>query len=42
MGGGGQCLEYCGEGGQWGANSQQAHDVVLTSMRHTDVASTSF
>ena len=27
-----------GEGG----NSQQAHDVVTTSMRHNDVASTSF
>ena len=25
-----------------GANSQQAHDVVLTSMRRNDVASTSF
>ena len=25
-----------------GANSQQAHDVVLTSMRPIDVASTSF
>ena len=36
--GGGQCLEY------WrrGANSQQAHDVVLTSMRRNDVTSTSF
>ena len=33
MGGGGQ-------GG--GANSQQAHDVVMTSMRRNDVASTSF
>ena len=29
-----------GGGGQ--ANSQQAHDVVLTSMRRNDVASTSF
>ena len=29
-----------GPGG--GANSQQAHDVVLTSMRRNDVASTSF
>ena len=28
-------------GGQGGANSQQVHDVVLTSMRHNDVASTS-
>ena len=25
-----------------GQNSQQAHDVVMTSMRRTDVASTSF
>ena len=29
-------------GGQGGANSQQAHDVVMTSMRRKDVASTSF
>ena len=32
-------------GGVWGKrgpNSQQAHDVVMTSMRNTDVASTSF
>ena len=29
-------------GGQGGANSQQAHDVVTTSMRRNDVASTSF
>ena len=29
-----------GQGGG-GANSQQAHDVVLTSMRRSDVASTS-
>ena len=28
--------------GQGGANSQQAHDVVTTSMRRNDVASTSF
>ena len=34
MGGGG------GQGGE--ANSQQAHDVVTTSMRRNDVASTSF
>ena len=33
-------LEYWGGGG--GANSQQAHDIVLTSMRRKDVASTSF
>ena len=36
-GGGGQGLEYWG-----GANSKQGHDVILTSMRHNDVASTSF
>ena len=35
---GGQGLEYRGGG----ANSQQAHDVVTTSMRRNDVASTSF
>ena len=29
-----------GQGG--GANSQQAHEVVTTSMRRNDVASTSF
>ena len=40
--GGGQGLEYWGGGGARGPNSQQAHDVVLTSMRHNDVASTSF
>ena len=33
-------LEYWG-GGQEGPNSQQAHDVVMTSMRRNDVASTS-
>ena len=38
---GGQGLEYWGAKGR-GANSQQAHDVVLTSMRPNDVASTSF
>ena len=26
----------------WGAKSQQAHDIVTTSMRRNDVASTSF
>ena len=31
-----------GGGRQGGANSQQAHDVVMTSMRRNDVASTSF
>ena len=36
---GGQGLEYWG--GQGGMNSQQTHDVVLTSMRCNDVASTS-
>ena len=29
-------------GGQGGPNSQQAHDVVTTSMRRKDVVSTSF
>ena len=29
-----------GGGGQGGPDSQQAHDVVLTSMRRNDVAST--
>ena len=38
---GGQGLEYWG-GPRGGANSQQAHDVVMTSMRRNDVASTSF
>ena len=37
---GGQGLEYWG--GQGGPNSQQAHDVIMTSMRRNDVASTSF
>ena len=36
MGGGG------GGGGKGGPNSQQAHDVVMTSMRRNDVASMSF
>ena len=31
-----------GGGGKEGPNSQQAHDVVMTSMRRNDVASTSF
>ena len=31
-----------GQGGGGGANSQQAHDVVMISMRRNDVASTSF
>ena len=41
---GGQGLEFFlgGEGRGGGANSQQAHDVVTTSMRLNDVASTSF
>ena len=38
---GGQGLEYWG-GARGGANSQQSHDVVMTSMRRKDVASTSF
>ena len=33
---------FLGGGGQGGPNSQQAHDVVTTSMRRNDVASTSF
>ena len=41
-----QGLEYWGGGGGGGggkgANSQQVHDVVTTSMRRNDVASTSF
>ena len=37
LGGGGG-----GGGGARGPNSQQAHNVVLTSMRRNDVASTSF
>ena len=37
---GGQGLEYWGA--KDGPNSQQAHDVVLTSMRRNDLASTSF
>ena len=39
---GGQGLEYWGGKGGEGANSQLAHDVVMTSMRRNDVASTSF
>ena len=40
---GGQGLEYWGGGGgQGGPNSQQTHDVVMTSMRRNNVASTSF
>ena len=31
-----------GGGGRGGPNSQQAHDVIMTSMRRNDVASTSF
>ena len=38
---GGQGLEF-GGGGQGGPNSQQAHDVVTTSMRRNDVTSSSF
>ena len=41
LGGGGQGLEFFFWGGG-GPNSQQAHDVVTTSMRRNDVASTSF
>ena len=39
--GGGQGLEFW-EGVKGGQNSQQAHDVVTTSMRRNDVTSTSF
>ena len=42
LGGGGQGLKYWGVGGQGGPNYQQAHDVVTTSMRRNDIASTSF
>ena len=38
LGGGG----WGGVGGKGGPNSKQAHDVVTTSMRRNDVASTSF
>ena len=40
-GGGGARFRILG-GGKVGPNSQQAHDVVTTSMRRNDVASTSF
>ena len=40
--GGGTRFRILGGGQGGGANSQQAHDVVLTSMRRNDVASTSF
>ena len=40
MGGGGARFRILGD--QGGPNSQQAHDVVLTSMRRNNVASTSF
>ena len=40
-GGGGQGLEYWG-GGPRRPNSQQAYDVIRTSMRRKNVASTSF
>ena len=44
LGGGGprfKILGYWG-GGKGGPNSEQAHDVILTSMRRNVVASTSF
>ena len=41
IGGGGPRFRILGGGGQGGPNSQQAHDVVMTSMRR-DVASMSF
>ena len=40
--GGGPRFRILGGGGQGGPNSQQAHDVVTTSMRRNDVAPTSF
>ena len=40
LGAGGQGLKYWGA--KRGSNSQQAHDVVLTSIRRNDVAWTSF
>ena len=40
--GGPRCRILGGGGGKGGPNSQQAHDVVTTSMRRHDVASTSF
>ena len=39
---GGAKVQNIGGGGKGGPNSQQAHDVVLVSMRRNDVASTSF
>ena len=41
-GGGGGVARFRILGGTRGPNSQQAHDFVLTSMRRTDIASTSF
>ena len=41
-GGGGGGPRFRILGGQGGPNSQQAHDVVMTSMRRNDVASMSF
>ena len=40
--GAGDKVKNIGGGGKGGPNSQQAHDVVMTSMRRNDVASTSF
>ena len=39
---GGGKVEKGGGGGKGVPNSQQAHDVVMTSMRRNNVASTSF
>ena len=39
---GGPRFRILGGGAKGGPNSQQAHDVVMTSMRRNDVASTSF
>ena len=41
-GGEGQGLEYWGDQGGPNSRSRQAHVVILTSMRRSDVASTSF
>ena len=39
---GGPRFRILGGGAKGGSNSQQVHDVVMTSMRRNDVASTSF
>ena len=42
LGGGARFRILGGGGAKGGPNSQQAHDVVMMSMRRNDVASTSF